>query len=240
MTDIRAQRTPPQAASLDPGTATLIRTLTVTIFLEWLGATAIVPMLPVYIRHLGGSDSLAGVVMAAFFAAGVVSQYPIGRMADRLGRRPVLVGGLVTYGAASLAFLAPVGPAALVGLRAVQGLGAGAAAVASLAMIAGSVPTERRGRAFAAVYGSEIAGMAVGPLVGSIVGIAHMSAMFVGSGIVSFAACLPALHLVEADRRSGARTRSPPPGPPGPRPAQPVHGRRLRDRGRAGPGLRRL
>jgi MFS family permease len=186
------------SGSIGDASTGLVRTLTVTIFLQWLGATSIVPMLPIYIRRLGGSDTLAGVVMAAFFAAGVVSQYPIGRLADRIGRRPVLVGGLVTYGAASLSFLAPVGPVAAVGLRAVQGLGAGAAAVASLAMIAGSVPSERRGRAFAAVYGGEIAGMAVGPLVGSIVGVAHMSAMFIASGAVSFAACLPALRLVEA------------------------------------------
>jgi MFS family permease len=182
---------------LNDTTTPLVRTLTVTIFLQWLGATAIVPMLPIYIRRLGGSDTLAGVVMAAFFAAGVVSQYPVGRLADRIGRRPVLVAGLLTYGAASFSFLAPVGPAAAVGLRAVQGLGAGAAAVASLAMIAGAVPSERRGRAFAAVYGGEIAGMAVGPLVGSIAGVAHMSAMFVASGSVSLAACVPALRLRE-------------------------------------------
>jgi MFS family permease len=193
--------------------ASLIRTLTVTIFLQWLGATAIVPMLPIYIRHLGGSDALAGMVMAAFFAAGVVSQYPVGRLADRIGRRPVLVGGLVIYGVASLSFLAPVGPGAAVGLRALQGLGAGGAAVASLAMIAGSVPSERRGRAFAAVYGGEIAGMAVGPLVGSIAGVAHMSAMFIASGAVSFAACVPALRLTEVARSAPAPTVSPPDEP---------------------------
>ena len=190
----------------DP-TTPLVRTLTITIFLQWLGATAIVPMLPIYIRRLGGSDTLAGVVMAAFFAAGVVSQYPAGRLADRIGRRRVLVAGLLTYGAASLSFLAPVGPAATIGLRAVQGLGAGAATVASLAMIAGSVPSERRGRAFAAIYGGEIAGMAVGPLVGSIAGVAHMSAMFVASGTASFAACVPALRL-----REGAPTAHRPTG----------------------------
>ena len=39
------------------GSRRLIRTLTVTVFLQWMGATAIVPMLPVYIRHLGGSDA---------------------------------------------------------------------------------------------------------------------------------------------------------------------------------------
>ena len=52
-----------------------------------MGATALVPMLPVYIRHLGGSDALAGVVMASFFAAGVLSQYPVGPVGrpDRAG-----------------------------------------------------------------------------------------------------------------------------------------------------------
>jgi DHA1 family multidrug resistance protein-like MFS transporter len=81
-------------------------------------------------------------------------------------------------------------------------------------MIAGSVPSDRRGRAFAAVYGGEIAGMAVGPLVGSVVGVGHMSAMFVASGLVSFAACLPALRLTEADPgrvRARRGTTNPPP-----------------------------
>ena len=108
----------------------LIRTLTLTVFLQWMGATAIVPMLPVYIRHLGGSDALAGVVMASFFAAGVLSQYPIGRLADRIGRRPVLIAGLVTYGVASLSFLLPITADAAIALRALQGVGAGAATVA--------------------------------------------------------------------------------------------------------------
>ena len=94
----------------------LIRTLTLTVFLQWVGATAIVPMLPVYIRHLGGTDALAGVVMASFFAAGVLSQYPIGRLADRIGRRPVLVAGLVTYGVASISFLLPITATMAIGL----------------------------------------------------------------------------------------------------------------------------
>ena len=189
----------------------LIRTLTVTVFLQWMGATALVPMLPVYIRHLGGSDALAGVVMASFFAAGVVSQYPIGRLADRVGRRPVLVAGLVTYGVASISFLLPITASMAIVLRAMQGLGAGAATVASLAMIASSVAVERRGRAFAAIYGGELAGMAVGPLVGSIVGIHYMWAMFLASALASFGACIPALRIHEpggdAERRA-ARTRS--------------------------------
>jgi DHA1 family multidrug resistance protein-like MFS transporter len=185
----------------------MIRALTLTVLLQWMGATAIVPMLPEYIRHLGGSDALAGVVMASFFAAGVLSQYPIGRLADRIGRRPVLMAGLVVYAVASFSFLLPIGAPAAVALRAVQGVGAGAATVAALAMVSGSVSVERRGRALAAVYGGELAGMAVGPLVGSVVGVRHMGIMFLTAGLLSLAACFPALRLQER-RASDGPTRS--------------------------------
>jgi MFS family permease len=193
------------------GSGRLIRTLTVTVLLQWMGATAIVPMLPIYIRRLGGTDALAGLVMASFFAAGVLSQYPIGRVADRLGRRPVLMAGLVTYGVASFAFLLPISPYAAIGLRALQGVGAGAATVAALALISSSVTVERRGRAFASIYAGELAGMAVGPLVGSIVGVRFMWLMFLVSGLLSIGACLPALRISEPqgvveDRRARTRT----------------------------------
>jgi DHA1 family multidrug resistance protein-like MFS transporter len=198
-------------SSASDDSARLIRTLTITIFLQWMGASSIIPMLPVYIRRLGGSDALAGLVMASFFAAGVLSQYPIGRLADRVGRRPVLVAGLVVYGLASFAFLLPIAAPVAILLRALQGVGAGAAIVASLAMVSGSVAEGRRGRAFASIYGGELAGMAVGPLVGSIIGARSMWIMFLGSGILSLAACLPALRLRESGQRQAdrdARTRT--------------------------------
>jgi DHA1 family multidrug resistance protein-like MFS transporter len=197
----------PATAGAPPTDASvrLIRTLTATVFLEWLGATSIVPMLPVYIRHLGGTDLLAGLVMASFFAAGVLFQYPLGRLADRIGRKPVLLGGLVVYGLASFAFLAPIAPAVAIGLRGLQGLGAGASAIAALAMVSGAVAVERRGRAFASIYGAQISGMAVGPLIGAIVGAQHMWIMFLGSGVVAFVACIPAMRIVAPPEEAALR-----------------------------------
>src|ERR1019366_8157302 len=89
--------------------------------------------------------------------------------------------------------------------------GAGAATVASLAMISSSVSVERRGRAFAAIYGGELAGMAIGPLVGSIVGIRYMWVMYLASGLLSFGACIPALRIREPDgdaEQRATRTRA--------------------------------
>ncbi|HEY6623276.1 MAG TPA: MFS transporter [Acidimicrobiales bacterium] len=193
----------------------LVRALTLVTGLQWLGASAILPLLPEYLRHRGGSDALVGAVMAAFFAAGVLFQYPAGRLADHIGRKPVLLMGLLCYAAASVAFLVPVSPLADVGLRALQGAGAGAAEVASLAMVSGAVPLERRGRAFGSIYAGQLAGMAIGPLVGSLFGVGAMGAIFVAAGAASLAACLPVLvgsefagQRVAADARDlGPRSR---------------------------------
>ena len=142
----------------------------------------------------------------------MLSQYPVGRLADRIGRRPVLIAGLVTYGVASLSFLLPITADAAIALRALQGVGRGAATVA----VPGHGRRLRAARAPAAApsppsTAGELAGMAIGPLVGSIVGVRYMWAMFLASGLLSFGACIPALRIHEpggdAERRA-ARTRA--------------------------------
>ena len=190
----------PTTTALPDETSRLIHILTLTVFLQWMGASSIIPMLPVYVRRLGGTDALAGIVMASFFAAGVVSQYPIGRLADRVGRRPVLIAGLSTYGVASFSFLLPITAQIAILLRSIQGVGAGAVIVAALAMVSSSVSEGRRGRAFASIYGGELAGMAVGPLVGSILGARSMWIMFLASGVLSFCACIPASRVRDTEQ----------------------------------------
>src|SRR5450759_3718563 len=138
-----------------------------------------------------------GMSLAVFLAACVLFQYPAGRIADRLGRRPVLLAGLVIYAIASFAFLVPMGTTMDIGLRALQGIGAGAAEVAALAMVSAAVTAERGGKAFASIYGGQVAGMAVGPLAGSILGVNLMWVVFVAAGISSLAACVPVLATVE-------------------------------------------
>jgi DHA1 family multidrug resistance protein-like MFS transporter len=188
----------------------LVRSLSLAIFLQWLGASAILPLLPLYLRDKGGSDKLVGAVMAAYFVAAVLSQYPAGRLADRAGRRPVLLGGLVTYAAATVGFVIGLGPVADIGLRALQGCGAGAAEVAALAMVAEAVPLERRGRAFGSIYRGQLGGMAVGPLVGSFIGVASMNVVFIGAGAASLVACFSVVTSSELNRYGGRPAESGP------------------------------
>ncbi|MFN0280517.1 MAG: MFS transporter [Kineosporiaceae bacterium] len=169
----------------------LIAALATASFLQWTGSAAVLPLLPLFLRDRGSSNGLVGAVMAAYFAGAVVAQYLGGRVGDRIGHRTVLLTGLVGYAVASSGFLLDVGGVGYLVLRAGQGAMAGAAQVAMLALVARAVRAEYRGRAFAAVYGGELAGVAIGPLLGTAVGMAHMGTLFVGASLGALVAGVP-------------------------------------------------
>lgn len=178
---------------LPRATRRLVAVLAAATLLQWTGASAVLPWLPIFLRRHGSGDALVGAVMAAFFAAGVLAQYLAGRVGDRFGHRPVLVAGLLGYGLASAGFLIPLSGVGYLVLRAAQGAAAGSAQVASLALVSRTVPRERRGRAFATVYGAELAGVAIGPLLGSAVGVSRMGWLFLTAATLASLACLPVL-----------------------------------------------
>jgi DHA1 family multidrug resistance protein-like MFS transporter len=176
-------------------TVVLVASLGAASFLQWSGASAVLPLLPLYLARRGTPDAVIGVVVAAFFVGGFVAQYAGGRLADRVGHRPVLVLGLVGYALASAGFVIDLGGAGYAVLRAFQGAAAGIAMVASLALVARQVPRAVRGRAFAVVYGAELTGMALGPLLGTVVGLDGMSTLFLVASGGALLACVPVLAL---------------------------------------------
>jgi MFS family permease len=188
----------------DPAAARIVTALIAAVFVQGVGASAVLPLLPLFLRAHDTSNALVGAVMGSFFVAGVLTQYAAGHLTDRIGHRPIIVGGLALYAAASLGFLATVGAGGYVGLRAVQGVGAGAVQVASLALVGLVVPLERRGRAFSAVFAAQLAGMAIGPLAGSAAGVDHLRWLFVVTAVLSGTAIIPV-----ALGASGSRARSP-------------------------------
>jgi DHA1 family multidrug resistance protein-like MFS transporter len=154
-------------------------------FVEWLGASAILPLLPAYLRQQGTSPAVVGLVMASYFIAALALQYPVGHLGDKIGHRPVLVGGLLTYAVGSLGFLLHPGAAGYIALRATQGAGAGAVQVASFALVGIAVAPDRRGRAFSLLFAGQLAGAAIGPLAGSIAGVSGMGVLFATTAATS-------------------------------------------------------
>lgn len=181
----------------------LVNGLTAAIALQWVGAGAVLPTLPVFLTERGAPPALIGIAMAAFFLAGVITQYPIGHLVDRSSERPILLGGLAIYAVASQIYLAPFSPWLAVGVRFAQGMGAGAVQIASLALVGRRVPVDRRGAGFARISAGQLGGLAIGPLFGVVAGTAHLESLFVISAAASTAAGLAIVRVVPKRGENG-------------------------------------
>lgn len=103
--------------------------------LRMLGLFMILPVFAVFARTLpgGGDAMLVGVALGAYGATQALFQIPYGLASDRIGRKPVIVAGLLIFAAGS--FLAAAAPDIwwMIAGRVIQGAGAISAAVTALA-----------------------------------------------------------------------------------------------------------
>ncbi len=88
-----------------------------------MGTNLVQQVLPAMTEPLGVTDARIGLVIAVYTAPAIVLAPLLGVAADRYGRRPLLIGGLVLFGAAGAAVAAAPDFQWVLVLRAVQGIG---------------------------------------------------------------------------------------------------------------------
>jgi MFS family permease len=91
--------------------------------LTLLGAAGISPILPVLMRGLALTEPQAGLVMTVYTLPVIFVVPFVGWVADRVGRRPPLIAGLVTFGVAGALIFFVSDFRTILGLRLVQGIG---------------------------------------------------------------------------------------------------------------------
>lgn len=86
-------------------------TIFVIVFVDLLGFGLILPLLPYYAESYGATPVLVGFLVASYAAAQLIGAPLLGRLSDRLGRRPVLLLSVAgTFaGFLLLGFAAPLG-----------------------------------------------------------------------------------------------------------------------------------
>ncbi len=156
-------------------------------FADALGATMILPVVPLFLRQAGASYAEIGLVAAAFWGAGLLVGYPVGRLSDRLGRKRLIVVSQIVYAAATAAFALSPSPLWFLALRALQGGAAGAASVLAMAAVADVVAPERRGRAYGSLTGANMTGTIAGPLIGATLFTISVALTFLASALVALA-----------------------------------------------------
>ena len=142
---------------------------------------------------------VAGAALAVFAAGNAVGLTFSGRLSDRIGRRPFIIGGLLVSGLATM-ITGWVGTLPLLILvSAVAGLGAGVLNPAQQASIADIVRQDRNGGpAIAAVQMSSDLGSIIGPIIaGVLVDEGSYGLAFAVTGLIGLLAVIPWLRARE-------------------------------------------
>ena len=152
-------------------------TLMITAFVDMVGLLMIIPLLPFYVKTLGGAGinvlglhlgigTISGIIVAAFTVAQLLSAPMWGRFSDRVGRRPTLLIALSAAGISYLIFGFASSLLVLFLSRIVQGAGGGTVGVIQ-AYVADSTSPKDRARALGWLSATTNLGVALGPVLGS-------------------------------------------------------------------------
>lgn len=140
------------------------------IFVDLLGFGLVMPLMPLFADRLGCGDVTIGLLQSSFSIMQFLFAPLWGRLSDRVGRRPILIFGLV----GSVFFYALFGYASeigAIGLMFVARIGAGVAGATiatAQAFIADSTSKEKRTAGMAIIGAAFGMGFVFGPLIGAL------------------------------------------------------------------------
>lgn len=181
-----------------------------TVFsLRMLGMFMVLPVLTTYGMALqGASETLIGLAIGIYGLAQAIFQIPFGLLSDRIGRKPLIVGGLLLFVLGSVIAACTDSIWGIILGRALQGSGAIAAAV--MALLSDLTREQNRTKAMAFIgisFGVTFAiAMVVGPVVTHALGLQAlfwMIAILASLGIVITLLVVPSTPHHVLNRESG-------------------------------------
>jgi multidrug resistance protein len=141
--------------------------LFVTAFVDMIGLTMVVPLLPYYATQFGASATVVGILVSAFSLAQLAVAPVWGRFSDRYGRRPAILAGLLITAVAYGIFAVAGSVALLLLSRIVQGLGGGTIGVVQAYVADASAPEDRT-KSLGWLSAVTSLGAVAGPAFGSV------------------------------------------------------------------------
>jgi len=183
----------------------LLASIFLIVFIDLLGFSIILPLLPYYAETFGASPFVIGLLTASYAAAQFLGAPLMGRLSDRYGRRPVLllsIGGTL-IGFIMLAFANSL--AVLFASRIIDGLTGGNITVAQ-AYITDVTDRQNRSRGLGMIGAAFGLGFIFGPAVGGLLSrFGYAVPAFLAAGLsfvnlVLVGAWLP--ESLTAERRS--------------------------------------
>jgi MFS family permease len=157
----------------------------------------ILPELPSFLTNLGGAD-YKGLILSLFTLTAMFSRPFSGKLADKIGRIPVMIFGSVVCVICSLIYPALTSIYGFFALRFFHGFSTGFTPTGFTAYVADIVPVERRGEAMGLLSTFGTLGMSASPAIGGWISYRYsLDAMFHCSSLFGFVAVLVFLIVKE-------------------------------------------
>ncbi|MGC8608404.1 MAG: MFS transporter [Thermoplasmata archaeon] len=165
-------------------------------FMRMAGIFMVLPVFTIYGYEFTTNAVLIGIAFGGYGLAMAFMQTPLGILSDRIGRKKVIIGGMIPYIAGNFIAYHPVNIYILILARLLTGTGAIGAA--STAFVEESVSGNRMNIAMAFIGVSAglafMAGMIIGPVLTTATGV---SSIFLVSAILGIIALVPVAVLKE-------------------------------------------
>lgn len=185
-----SQPSQPLASSAAPGGKSRL-ILFATVFFDLLGFGIVIPFLPMYATRLGVGAGAIGLILSAYSIMQFIFAPVLGRLSDRIGRRPVIMLGLLGSSLSYVIYGFTDSFAGLLISRAVHGACAATISTAQ-AYVADTTEESKRAHAMGMIGAAFGLGFVLGPAVGGLLGAVSLRTP------VLFAAALTFINLIFA------------------------------------------
>jgi len=145
-----------------------LASLSLSMLLASLGTSVANVALPTLAKAFDASFRQVQWVVLAYLLANTLLIVSVGRLGDVIGRRRLLLAGIVLFTVASVSCAAAPVLWMLIAARAVQGVGAAIMMALTMAFVGEMIPKERIGRAMGLLGTMSAIGTAVGPTLGGL------------------------------------------------------------------------
>lgn len=143
-------------------------TLFFTIFITVTGVGIVVPLLPIFAHELGASGLYIGMVFGSFSISRTILLPVFGRLSDKKGRKPFILGGLAGYAITSLAFMFTTNVESLIIVRFFQGIASAMIMPVVQAYVGEITDKGSEGYSMGLFNMSMFASLSLGPLIGGV------------------------------------------------------------------------
>ncbi len=172
-------------------------TLVVANFIDSVGATMLFPFFALYVtRRFGVGMTEAGILIAIFSISGFIGSLFGGALADKFGRRSLVLFGLIASALSSLAMGLVNDLTIFYVLAALVGLLSDIAGPARQAMVADLLPEEKRSEGFGVMRVARNLAWIVGPTVGGLLAARSYMLLFVMDAVSSIITAVIVYKLV--------------------------------------------